>query len=97
MDNSDQRWLTISQAAEYLGVSPRTVANLRTHEGLPATHMGGRIVRFDRLALDEWAAARTSKNEDLDALRPSRRGGTDRAHRVRAPGLAQPGRRSARR
>lgn len=97
MDNSDQRWLTISQAAEHLGVSPRTVANLRAHEGLPVTHLGGRIVRFDRLALDEWAAARTSKEADVDALRSSRRGGADRAHRVRSSGLTQPGRRPGRR
>jgi excisionase family DNA binding protein len=80
-----RRWMTRRQAADHLGVSLRTLDNLRADNDMPVAHLRGRAVRFDRLALDEWASARTSKDVDLDALRPSRRGGTDRAHRVRRP------------
>jgi len=75
------RWLTRAQAAEYLRVSVRTLDNLREHEDLPATHLIGRIVRFDRLALDAWAGARTLA--ETAASGPVVRGGTARAHRVR--------------
>ncbi len=79
------RWMTRPQAAAHLGVSLRTLDNLRAHNDLPATHLGGWVVRFDRLALDEWASARTAAEVNLEALGPVRRGGTDRAHRVRRP------------
>lgn len=85
MKNTDptaSRWMTRSQAAEYLGVSLRTLGNLRAHHDLPVTHMIGRVVRFDREALDAWAAARTHIEVD-PAPGPARRGGTSRAHRLR--------------
>lgn len=65
------RWMTRREAAEYLRVSLRTLDNLRAYNDLPATHLRGRAVRFDRLALDEWASARTHGETDA-ALGPVR-------------------------
>ena len=81
-DTTTTRWMTRREAAAYLRVSLRTLDNLRADNDLPVVHLRGRAVRFDRLALDEWASARVWAETD-PALGPVRRGGTDRAHRVR--------------
>jgi len=49
------RLLTIQEAAEYLGLSPRSVAGRgwRMKNRLPAIKVG-RSVRFDKEALDRW-------------------------------------------
>ena len=82
IDPTSSRWMTRREAAEHLKVSLRTLDNLRAYHDLPATHLIGRVVRFDRVALDAWAAARTHIEVD-PAPGPARRGGTSRAHRLR--------------
>ena len=49
--------LRLKQAAEYLAVSPRSLADRgwRFKHGIPALKIG-RAVVFDRLALDRWLA-----------------------------------------
>ena len=50
--------LTISQAAEYLGVCNSQVRKLIKTEGLPFVEIGVRGKRFRREDLEAWTAAR---------------------------------------
>jgi excisionase family DNA binding protein len=48
----EQRWMTIKEAAGYIGVS---ISFLRKHlSRLPHARAGGKILRFRRNDLDNW-------------------------------------------
>jgi excisionase family DNA binding protein len=49
-------WLTVSQLAEYLSVSPGTVRNWVSQRYIPFAKRG-RIVRFHRQRIDAWLMA----------------------------------------
>lgn len=50
---SSRRWLSQAEAAEYLGVNPRTIRGYIARGVLPAHRVtGSRLVRIDRAALD---------------------------------------------
>ena len=55
-----QRLLTPSQAGEYLGIKPQTLAVWRScgRHDLPFVKVGGRV-KYRRSDLDDWLAART--------------------------------------
>ncbi len=46
------RWATIKQTADYLAVTPRTVANMLSARTLTAYRIGARIVRVDLNEVD---------------------------------------------
>jgi|LSQX01.1.fsa_nt_gb excisionase family DNA binding protein len=47
-------WISIEEAAEYLGVKPVTVRNwIRKKNGIPAQKIG-KLWKFKRSELDEW-------------------------------------------
>ncbi|MBY8821058.1 helix-turn-helix domain-containing protein [Sphingomonas colocasiae] len=48
-------FLTTKQAAFYLGVSPRTLQDMRTDGRGPPYHRHGRSVRYHASELIEWA------------------------------------------
>lgn len=50
-----QRWFTVQEAADFLGVNRRFVYRL-TEEGRIAKHKMGRLVRLDRADLEEFIA-----------------------------------------
>lgn len=54
-NNLQSPWLTASEAAEYLGVSVRTIWNWVAERQIPVVHLPGRITRFNRNELDKWA------------------------------------------
>jgi excisionase family DNA binding protein len=49
----DDRWLSVGEIAEYLGISKDTVYAWITNKGLPG-HRIGRFWKFKRLEVDEW-------------------------------------------
>jgi excisionase family DNA binding protein len=52
----ERTWLTMEQAADYLGVSLRTIKNLRLlqrHNRFPSTKRAGRVL-IHRGQLDAW-------------------------------------------
>jgi len=49
----DDRWLSVDEIAEYLGVSRDTVYNWIATRGMPA-HRMGRLWKFKKEPLDEW-------------------------------------------
>jgi excisionase family DNA binding protein len=59
----DKKWLNISEAARYLGMSVgflRKNVRLRT---IPHARIGSKALRFDRDALDAWIAEQSCGGE----------------------------------
>lgn len=50
------RWLSVDEIAEYLGVSKDTVYAWVTGKGMPG-HKVGRFWKFQRNEIDEWVRA----------------------------------------
>jgi excisionase family DNA binding protein len=52
----DDRWLSVDEIAEYLGVSKDAVYAWATHKGMPG-HKVGRFWKFKREDVDAWVRA----------------------------------------
>lgn len=50
--------LNKKEAAQYLGVSQRTLDYFRQRENLPSHVIGGKLVRFVERELEQWALGR---------------------------------------
>jgi len=78
----EDRWLSVEEIAEYLGVSKDTVYSWVTTKKMPA-HRVGRLWKFKKDAVDAWvesggaAASRASASRDgtIDASAPTSTGG----------------------
>ena len=53
LNNNLERWLSIKEIAEYLGVSRDTILNWITKKDMPAAKIG-RCWRFKVSEVDEW-------------------------------------------
>lgn len=60
MLTAEKPFLTVSEAAAYLGLSKRYLYNLTSARQIPHKKVGPRAVRFDRDALADWQRARTT-------------------------------------
>jgi excisionase family DNA binding protein len=58
----DDRWLSVDEIAEYLGVSKDTVYAWIAGKGLPA-HRIGRFWKFKRHEVDEWVHSGKAADE----------------------------------
>ena len=56
--NDERQYLSTREAAEYLGLSPRTLDRYRVSGDGPVFHRFGGRVRYTRSDLDAWAVAR---------------------------------------
>lgn len=56
----EQRWLSVSDAADYLSVRPYTIRDLVWRGELPYVRLGKRFV-FDRADLDKLAESRKQR------------------------------------
>jgi len=54
---ADKKWLTISEAARYIGMSVAFLRKAVRLRSVPHTRVGTKALRFDREALDAWLAA----------------------------------------
>ena len=52
----DERWLSVDEIAEYLGVSKDTVYVWINEKGMPA-HRMGRLWKFKREEVDGWVTS----------------------------------------
>lgn len=53
-DITNDNWINIDEAAEYLGVKPGTIRDwIRKDKGVPA-HKVGKLWKFKRSELDAW-------------------------------------------
>jgi excisionase family DNA binding protein len=59
--NPPSRRLTTRQAAEYLGISPKTLSQkfFRLRHQIPHMQLGPRMLRFDSAQLDRWLQKRS--------------------------------------
>lgn len=66
----DDRWLSVDQIAEYLGVSKDTVYSWITNKGMPG-HKVGRFWKFKKEDVDDWvrAGGAASSSDELDEKR----------------------------
>ena len=66
----DDRWLSVDQIAEYLGVSKDTVYSWITNKGMPG-HKVGRFWKFKKEDVDDWvrAGGAASSSDELDERR----------------------------
>ena len=66
----EQRFLRTREAADYLGLSPRTLDRYRVSGEGPVFHRFGGRVRYSIPDLDEWASSRrrASTSDDGTAL-----------------------------
>ncbi len=56
--NDERKYLSTREAAEYLGLSARTLDRYRVSGEGPVFHRFGGRVRYTRDDLDDWAKAR---------------------------------------
>ena len=63
----DDRWLSVPEIAEYLGVSKDTVYTWVTNGGLPG-HKVGRFWKFKKDEVDEWVRAGGASNVNIDEV-----------------------------
>lgn len=66
MNENDRNYLSTRQAAEWLGLSPRTLDRYRVSGEGPTFHRFGARVRYLLADLEAWATARrrTSTSDD---------------------------------
>ena len=64
--NQDTQYLSTRQAAEYLGLSTRTLDRYRVSGDGPVFHRFGGRVRYLRDDLDVWAASRRRRSTSDD-------------------------------
>ena len=54
---SNDKWIGIDEAAEYLGIKPGTIRDgIRTGKNIPA-HKIGKQWKFKRAELDDWVSS----------------------------------------
>jgi len=66
----DERWLSVDEVAEYLGIKRFTVYKWVQRSGLPARKIG-RLLKFRKPEIDNWVEIQDakSKNKDLTSER----------------------------
>lgn len=67
MTSNEDRWLSVDEIAEHLGVSKDTIYNWISQKKVPA-HRIGRLWKFNKAEVDDWvrtgdAATQTSSTE----------------------------------
>jgi excisionase family DNA binding protein len=65
----DDRWRSVQEIAEYLGVSTDSVYRWVEQRGLPV-HRVGRLLRFKCSEVDEWVHRQDEDNGEQDANKP---------------------------
>jgi len=53
MDNHNENWISVTEAAAFLGVTKDTIHNWIKKTDIPA-HKIGKLWKFKRSELDEW-------------------------------------------
>jgi excisionase family DNA binding protein len=62
-ERADRKWLTIREAASYIGMSVGFLRKAVRLQRVPHTRIGSKALRFDRDALDAWVTAQSCRGE----------------------------------
>lgn len=65
----DDRWRSVQEIAEYLGVSTDSVYRWVEQRGMPV-HRVGRLLRFKCSEVDEWVHRQDEDNGEQEASKP---------------------------
>ncbi|APV43675.1 DNA binding domain-containing protein, excisionase family [Dehalogenimonas formicexedens] len=63
----ENRWLSVDEVANYLGVKRDTLYKWIERKGLPA-HKLGRLWKFRRNEIDEWVFASEKRSESVKTI-----------------------------
>ena len=66
----DDRWRSVQEIAEYLGVSTDSVYRWVEQRGLPV-HRVGRLLRFKCSEVDDWVHSQDDENGEQEAGKPA--------------------------
>ena len=62
----EDRWLSVDEVAEYVGVKRDTIYKWIERKGMPA-HKAGRLWKFKVSEVDEWVRAGKAREDDQPA------------------------------
>ena len=66
---SSSVFLSGSEAADYLGISKKTLQRWRfDHKGPAYAKLNGKLIRYHQADLDEWMDKQTITHEDKESL-----------------------------
>lgn len=68
----EDRWLSVDEIAEYLGVTRETIYAWLSKKDLPG-HRVGRLWKFKRAEIDEWVRAGGANPNDVGDVKADRR------------------------
>lgn len=60
-NNQIDNYISIEEAAEYLGVKTATIRSWIKNKGMPSHRVGGKLLKFKKSEIDEWI-----NNEDKE-------------------------------
>ena len=66
---TEDRWLSVDQIAEYLGVVKTSIYRWIEHKGLPA-HKAGKLWKFKRDEVDKWVRSAGVGDEAASSREP---------------------------
>lgn len=65
MSAFEERWLSVDEIAEYLGVSKDTVYGWINSKGMPA-HRVGKLWKFKKADIDDWVKSGGSSDKSVN-------------------------------
>jgi excisionase family DNA binding protein len=68
MDANEDRWLSVEEIAQHLGISKETIYRWLDRKKIPA-HRGGKLWRFKTSEVDDWVkqgGATANSTQSLD-------------------------------
>jgi len=63
-DLKNDNYISIEEAADYLGVKTSTIRSWIKKENMPFHRVGGKLLKFKRFEIDEWV--NSEKNRDIE-------------------------------
>lgn len=54
IDQNIDNYISIEEAAEYLGVKKSTIRSWIKNKGMPHYRVGGKLLKFKRSEIDDW-------------------------------------------
>ena len=69
VDQNMDNYISIEEAADYLGVKTSTIRSWIKNKGMPHYRVGGKLLKFKRFEIDEWI-----KCKDENATQENPRG-----------------------
>lgn len=59
----NDKYISIDEAATYLGVKPSTIRNWIKTKGMPSHRIGGKLLKFKLSEIDEWVNSGECENK----------------------------------